>query len=132
LSASGKITDEEYRAAQRYRNMAFRWLHAIGAPYPFAQACDAEFTIAGLMKMPRDSDCARIEHEYKQANSAILGPDGNRRGVATAVRNVVVYEAEPRSEFEFELLRVGLASLVSHFGKVVKVVSFRPDITTAA
>src|SRR5262245_5520444 len=73
LNFTGKISDEAYQAGIRYRGLAIRYLHAIGAPYPFAQCCDAEFTISGLMRQPRDAECAIWEREHNQAYSAILG-----------------------------------------------------------
>lgn len=118
LSFLGKITKGEYEAGLRYRELAFDYLHSIGAPYPFEQSHDAEFTIAGVMRMPSDEECERREREYNRAYEALFR-SGQRPAVA--VKRMAVYEEQPRSPYDVDLLQIGLKALAEHFTEARRV-----------
>lgn len=120
LNFLGKITKGEYEAGQRYREIAFDYLHAIGAPYPFVQSQAAEFTIAGVMKMPTDQECEKREREYNGAYGALFRA-GQRPAVA--VKRVAVYEENPRDDYDIDLVKIGLRALSEYFTQANRVAS---------
>lgn len=113
LNFSGKITTSEYEAGQRYRQIVLDYLHSIGAPYPFVQSQDAEFTISGIMRTPIDEVCEQRKKDYNGAYEALMS-NPKRQRVAVATKRTVIYEMEP-TEFDFELLKIGLKALANYF-----------------
>jgi hypothetical protein len=112
LNFIGKISKEQYEAGTRYRELAFRYLHAIGAPYPFEQSQPGDYTPAGLMQMPVDVEAENWEREYNRAYEALFRV-GQR--AAKAVKGIAVYERDVIDDFDFNCLTAGLRALAQHF-----------------
>jgi hypothetical protein len=118
LRVSGKITEAEYNAGVRWREIYLNWLASIGAPSPFPAA----MTLAGAncqtplgSKNFDDERCEAIAKAMRAGEKVLKGL-GNR--VFHSVNAVVVYE-EPEELGDFEstayAAKKGLAALADLF-----------------
>lgn len=129
LSFRGTISTEQYEAGKRYAGITFNYLESISAPYPFTQSTAFGKSIAGLMETPEDDECLRRKRSYDAAFEALMAT-GQRP--AKTVARVVVYEEEPRDDYDLDCLKIGLAALEKHFRgerserKIIPFSEFRP------
>lgn len=119
----GLITEAEYEAGCRWRNIYHSWLCSIGAPNPFPAAIDLDASFhegqAPLSSTNDDLDDERSEAIAKmfKVGESILKRLGTR--VFHAVNAIAVYEEpEELGDFEFTAAaaKKGLAALAERFG----------------
>ncbi len=126
LRLKGRITEAEYQAGCRWRNIYHDWLRSIGAPSPSPAAVDygAVSDRQELLGSARGAISAATEDERDEAiakafkiGEQVLKKLGPR--VFHAVSAIAVYEEpEELGDFEFtaKAAKVGLAALAECFG----------------
>jgi hypothetical protein len=110
-----KITEAEYLAGIKWRDVFLTYLQSIGAPYPFCQSVGAGFVVTGEPEELPDEVCERAAELYKRG-LAILMESGRR--VYHAVNALAVYEeSEGLGDYEQTLnsARLGLSELSRRF-----------------
>jgi hypothetical protein len=115
LRARGKITEAEYLAGVRWREVYGEYLSAIGAPFPFCQSPAGYGLVSPATPFMPDEICENLTATYK-AGIRILEAKGKR--VRDAVNAICVYdEPEELGDFEYTLkaARIGLADLSRNF-----------------
>lgn len=122
LRLKGDITEAEYQAGVRWRNLYHSWLCSIGAPNPFPAAVDWGGSFSeGQALLSQASDewdderCEAIAKSFK-IHEAVLKRLGIR--VFHAVNAIAVYEEpEELGDFEFTTYaaKKGLAALANIF-----------------
>lgn len=121
LRLSHRISESEYRAGCRWRNIYSNWLHSIGAPNPNPSAIDygadvhdgQEFMGSGVDDDERDEAIAQAFRAGEQVLKR-LGPRAFH-----AVSAIAVYEeTEELGDFQFtaRAAQRGFAALAEHFG----------------
>jgi hypothetical protein len=120
LRLSGRLTEREYNAGCRWRNIYFNWLRSIGAPNPHPAAIDYGAVVNDQEPMSGavndDERDEAIAKAFKGGEQVLkkLGPR-----VFHAVGAVAVYEEpEELGDFQFtaRAAKLGLAALAEHFG----------------
>ncbi len=119
MRISGKITEREYDAGVRWRNIYHAWLTSIGAPSPFPSAVDSSADMVQnlLDDSGMDDEACEAFAQSFRAGERVLKNLGPR--VFHAVGAVAVYEEpEELGEFEFtaRAAKIGLAALADYFG----------------
>lgn len=120
MRIKGLISEVEYQAGIRWRNVYHKWLHSIGAPNPFPAAVDANGSFGRQNPMDDgsiDDELAEAIQRSMRAGEKALKMQGAR--VFHAVNAVAVYE-EPEELGDFDLTsaaaKKGLKALVEVFG----------------
>lgn len=123
MRLKGLISEAEYEAGCRWRNLYHSWLCSIGAPNPFPAAIDwggafseGQAPLSSMSDELDDERCEAIARAFKVGEQALkkLGPR-----VFHAVNAIVVYEEpEELGAFEFTAYaaKKGLAALSRTFG----------------
>lgn len=98
LYFSREITQSQFLAGVRYGEIGFRYLETIDAPEPFD----------GYLASIEEDTCFRRKCAFIQARSILksIGPMCSR-----AVDRLVLYEEEPRSDWEIAIIAMGLSAL---------------------
>jgi hypothetical protein len=111
LRLNGWITQPQYEAGDKYREIVLRYRAVIDAPR-------GEQSLAGVIVGPwggsgalDDDEARRRKDQYDAAFEALECGAGNR--AARAVAHVAIYN---RIEFVLSDLRNGLTALAEHFG----------------
>jgi hypothetical protein len=113
--ARNKITEAEYLAGVKWRDVFLTYLQSIGAPYPFCQSVDGGGVVTGDPEELSDETCERAAELYKRGVSILM--ERGRR-VYHAVNAVAVYEeSEELGDHEQTLrsARIGLSELSKRF-----------------
>lgn len=118
-----QISEAEYEAGCRWRNIYLGWLTSIGAPDPFPDAIDCGGSSSGAQG-PLSSNPSELDDE-RDAALAHVTRDGIKvlksKGIRVfhAVNAVAVYEEpEELGDFQFtaKAAKIGLGALVVFFG----------------
>ena len=120
LLLNRKITQAEYDAGCRWRDIYFNWLHSIGAPNPFPAAVD--WNNSDFTQSPMNSNLIDDERAESIAKAFRVGERALKnlgRRVFDSVNAIAVYE-EPEELGDFNATvaaaKKGLSALAEIFG----------------
>lgn len=111
LRLAGRITQPQYEAGDKYREIVLRYRAVISAPRGEVSMSGVIVGPWGGSGMMDDDEAQRRKDQYNSAFEALESGAGNR--AARAVAHVAVYS---RMEFDLTDLKRGLTVLAEHFG----------------
>lgn len=98
LFFDGEITEPQYQAGVRYREIGLRWLESCDAPEPYG----------AYLAAIEDDLCLRRKIAYAQARMVLRDV---ALSCARVLDRVAIYDEEPRGDWEIKIIRLGLRAL---------------------